>query len=138
MHSNRVGGEGLRAIGDCLPAMRGLSELHIGNYYDEASGTSIMQGLKDNRIMRTLLLESPIGEETPIEQMIDFYLRLNQSGRSLLEDPKCPVSFLPMLLERASQNCSTSGSPDVLYEMIRSKPSLLSDLPRVPAPIDPS
>eukprot|EP00536_Pseudo-nitzschia_multiseries_P008379 jgi/Psemu1/305677/fgenesh1_kg.211_\ len=143
--SNSIWNEGIEAFGDCLPKMKGLEELNVGDLYDTPAADSLLEGLKCNTRLSIIYLQLPICEEyhleddesidassqygcsnTSIEDEIDFFLRLNKSGRSLLHSrTPAPSSLWAEALGRANTNQKPNGSPDVLYHMIREKPDLL-------------
>ena len=143
--SNSIWNEGLEAFGDCLPEMKGLEQLNVGELYDTPAADALLKGLKYNTRLSALFLQLPICEEyfpesdegidgsshhsctTPVEDDIDFFLRLNKSGRSLLHSPtSAPSSLWAEALGKANNNLSEAGVPDVLYHLIRQKPDLLS------------
>jgi len=148
--SNSIWNEGMEAFGDCLPKMKGLEELNVGDLYDTPAADSLLKGLKCNTRLSILYLQLPIYEEnyqiendaasdgssqsqhscstttTPTEDDIDFFLRLNKSGRSLLHShtPAQP-SLWAEALGKANTNQKPDGVPDVLYHLIRENPDLL-------------
>lgn len=126
--SNGVGKKGLKAFGKCLPKMKGLEQLDAGDFYDIVAADAVLEGLKENTRLSELYFQSPISDclgSTSIELEMDFYIRLNKSGRSLLHSCDIPSSAWPTVLARASANHSESGSPDVLYHLLRQKPDLI-------------
>ena len=145
--SNSIWNEGLEAFGDCLPKMKGLEQLNVGELYDTPAADALLKGLKCNTRLSTLYLQLPICEEyyysdeydetadgcsnshsctTPVEDDIDFFLRLNKSGRSLLHSKvPAPSSLWAEALGKANSNQSIAGIPDVLHHLLRQKPDLI-------------
>jgi len=142
--SNSIWNEGLEAFGDCLPKMKGLEQLNVGDLYDTPAADALLKGLKCNTRLSTLYLQLPICEEyfsehdedpgasqkqgciTPVEEDIDFFLRLNKSGRSLLHSTiPAPLSLWAEALGKANDNQTAAGIPDVLYHLIRQQPNLI-------------
>jgi Leucine Rich repeat len=127
--SNDIGHQGLQAFGDCLPSMKALEELHVGDFFDSMAVEGLLEGLKRNTRLVTLNMQSPISEisgASPVEEELDFYLRLNKSGRSILQSsPKHSLALWPMAFEKANQNKHEAGNPDVLYHMLRAKPDVM-------------
>ena len=142
--SNSIWIEGLEAFGNCLPKMRGLEQLNVGELYDTPAADALLKGLKCNTRLSTLYLQLPICDEyyaeddenqdgysnhsstTPVEDDIDFFLRLNKSGRSLLHSTiPAPLSLWAEALGKANHNESAAGIPDVLYHLIRQQPDLI-------------
>jgi hypothetical protein len=127
--SNGVGKQGLKAFGKCLPEMKGLEQLDAGDFYDTVAAEAVLEGLKGNTRLSELYFQSPISEclgSSSVELELDFYIRLNKSGRSLLHSPDSPSSAWPTALAKASVNHSDLGSPDVLYFLLRQKPDLIA------------
>ena len=123
--SNSVGNVGLKAIGEQLPSMKGIESLSVGDFFDESSAYSVLEGLKKNTSLTVLHMESPVYDDETIEQEIDFYLRLNRSGRSILQTSSAPFALWPKVLQNANVHESESGSPDVLYYLLRQKPDIM-------------
>jgi hypothetical protein len=142
--SNSIWNEGLEAFGDCLPKMKGLEQLSVGELYDTPAANALLKGLKSNTRLSTLYLQLPVCEEyysehekntdgtlnqsctTPVEDDIDFFLRLNKSGRSILHSTvPAPLSLWAEALGKANHNHTTGGIPDVLYHLIRQQPDLI-------------
>lgn len=152
--SNSIWNEGIEAFGDCLPKMKGLEELNVGDLYDTPAVDSLLKGLKYNTRLSILYLQLPICEEnyqlendevtsdgssqsqhsscsstrtTPTEDDIDFFLRLNKSGRRLLHShtPAQPSLWAEALGKANTNQKQPDGVPDVLYHLIREKPDLL-------------
>lgn len=132
--SNNVGNPGLISFGEALPKMKGLKELHVGDFYDAFAAHAVLSGLQLNTKLTALYLQFPVCEEeesgqgcartSTVEERLDFYLRLNKSGRSLLH-AHSPSSLWPMVLEKSIENEHVAGYPDVLYCMLREKPDLM-------------
>lgn len=143
--SNSIWNEGLEAFGNCLPKMKGLEELNVGELYDTPAADALLEGLKCNTRLSTLYLQLAMCEEyyyseddegsddtsnqsftAPVEDDIDFFLRLNKSGRSLLHSrTPAPMSLWAEALAKANNNQTATGIPDVLYHLIRQKPDLI-------------
>lgn len=142
--SNSIWNEGLEAFGDCLPQMKGLEQLNVGELYDTPAADALLKGLKCNTRLSTIHLQLPVCEEyysqdeensdsesnrsftTPVEGDIDFFLRLNKSGRSLLHSTvPAPPSLWAEALGKANRNQAADGIPDVLYHLIRQQPELI-------------
>jgi Ran GTPase-activating protein (RanGAP) involved in mRNA processing and transport len=68
---------------------------------------------------------------TPVEDDINFFLRLNRSGRSLLNSSHAPTALWSTALEKATINQSETGVPDVLYHLLCEKPDLVNTTSRV-------
>jgi Ran GTPase-activating protein (RanGAP) involved in mRNA processing and transport len=122
--SNSIGSEGLQVVGAHLPKMKGLEQLHVGDFFDTVAADALLEGLKLNTRLSVLYMECPIYEEQCNEDKLDFYLRLNKSGRRLLQTSSAPVALWACALEKAGQNLSSQCSPDVLFHMLREKPDL--------------
>ncbi|VEU34798.1 unnamed protein product [Pseudo-nitzschia multistriata] len=143
--SNSIWNEGIEAFGDCLPKMKGLEELNVGDLFDTPAADSLLNGLKCNTRLSILYVQLPVCEDytvdddeasegssqcscsvSPIEKDIDFFLRCNKSGRSLLQSiTPSPSSLWAEVLGKANTNQTPSGVPDVLYHLIRERPDLL-------------
>lgn len=142
--SNNIWNEGLEAFGHYLPKMKGLEVLNVGELYDTPAADALLMGLKSNTRLSALYLQLPVCQEfyseedeysditsnpnstTPVEDDINFFLRLNKSGRSLLHSKKsAPLSLWAEALSKANKNQTTSGIPDVLYHLIRQQPELI-------------
>ena len=142
--SNSIWNEGLEAFGDCLPKMKGLEQLNVGELYDTPAADALLKGLRCNTRLSTLHLQLPVCEEyysefeessesdlhqnctTPVEDSIDYFLRLNKSGRSLLHSTApAPLSLWAEALGKANQNQTSTGIPDVLYHLIRQQPNII-------------
>lgn len=142
--SNNIWNEGHEAFGDCLPMMKGLEHLNVGELYDTPAADALLKGLKSNTRLSTLYLQLPVCQEfyseeeefsdsasdtnstTPVEDDINFFLRLNKSGRSLLHSKtSAPPSLWAEALGKANKNQTAAGVPDVLYHLIRQQPELI-------------
>lgn len=126
--SNHIGNEGLQAFGKYLPKMKGLEELHVDDLFDDFAAEDLIEGLKFNTRLTTLYIESPIYDHNWVERQLDFYLRLNRSGRSLFNSQNAPLSLWAAALEKANKNCHPRGTPDVLYSMLHQKPDLFDNI----------
>jgi Ran GTPase-activating protein (RanGAP) involved in mRNA processing and transport len=122
--SNSIGSEGLQVVGEFLPRMKGLEQLHVGDFFDTFVAEALLEGLKLNTRLSVLYMEYPIYEEPCLEDKLDFYLRLNKSGRRLLQTSSAPAGLWASALEKAGQNLSSQCSPDVLFHMLKEKPDL--------------
>jgi Ran GTPase-activating protein (RanGAP) involved in mRNA processing and transport len=126
--SNGIGKQGLKVFGHLLPQMKGLEQLDAGDFYDAIAAEALLEGLKFNTRLSVLYFQSPISEclgSSTVEDELDFYIRLNKSGRSLLHTPQGPASIWSAALAKANVNQSELGSPDVLYHLLREKPDLM-------------
>jgi Ran GTPase-activating protein (RanGAP) involved in mRNA processing and transport len=122
--SNSIGNDGLHAFGENLPRMKGLEQLHVGDFFDNQAAESLLEGLKLNMRLSVLYMESPVYDDEWMDDKLDFYLRLNKCGRSLLQAPDAPATLWPTALARANLNESAENYPDVLYYLLREKPDL--------------
>jgi Ran GTPase-activating protein (RanGAP) involved in mRNA processing and transport len=122
--SNAIGNEGLQAFGEFLPRMKVLEELNVGDFFDNVAAEALLEGLKLNTRLSVLYMESPVYDECWMEDKLDFYLRLNKSGRSLLQTSEAPTALWATALAKANLNESEQGSPDVLFYMLKEKPDL--------------
>ena len=160
--SNQVGNEGIKAFAKYLPQMKGLIQLNIGDHFTEEATKVMIEGLKHNTSLRDLYLESALvlcledEQSSPLDQEIEFYLRLNAAtaGRQCFraEHPAQPTTSCvgdygyashqesvptePMhpglwgnILEKAQKHSSDRDRPDVLYYLLRNKPELLLQPP---------
>jgi Ran GTPase-activating protein (RanGAP) involved in mRNA processing and transport len=126
--SNAIGFEGMQAFADHLPRMKGLEQLNVGMLLHDESKEALVQGLKRNLRLSVLEIEEPICEEfedvTGRDDM-NFYLRLNRSGRRLIQDPQVQPSLWAEILARTQELKRQDGTPDVLYFLLQKKPELL-------------
>lgn len=127
--SNGIGNHGLQAFGKRLPEMKGLEQLDAGDFYDTIAAEALLEGLKRNTRLSVLHFQSPVyecfGSTSSVEEELDFFRRLNKSGRSLLHAPEASSSLWPSVLAKACIYTSELGSPDVLYYLLRERPDLL-------------
>ena len=139
--SNHFGVAGLQTWGELLPQMRGLEHLHVGMVLDQAGVDALCCGLKTNVHLKELHMELAVHEEELADQLsscrndVDFWLRLNRSGRRVLLrddtgsiEPSVGSQAAPLGLcaKILSQADSYSGCvPDVLFYMLQEKPELL-------------
>lgn len=131
--SNAVGNLGMHAFADLLPRMKGLEQLNVGLLLDEEAAEALVKALEYNLSLSVLHMEQPIipveyGEEESSEDppplaAMDFFLRLNRSGRRLLREAKVRPGVWAHVLARATPN--RAGTPDVLYYLLKEKPELL-------------
>jgi Ran GTPase-activating protein (RanGAP) involved in mRNA processing and transport len=126
--SNAIGFEGMQAFADFLPRMKGLEQLNVGLLLHDETKEALVQGLKGNLRLSVLEMEEPIYEE--LEDVtgggdMDFYLRLNRSGRRLIQDPRVRPELWAKILARTQEHKRQDGTPDVLYYLLREKPELL-------------
>jgi len=130
--SNGIGTRGLIDFGASLPLMKGLEHLKVGDVFDMDAAAALLQGLKRNTRLSVLQLQSPICESCGIcsvEEKLNFFLRMNKSGRSILHSSDAtPSSLWSLALENANKNQHETGAPDVLYYMLRQKPDLIGSL----------
>lgn len=126
--SNQIGNEGLQSIGRALPGMKGLEELHMDDLFDDFAALDLIEGMKFNTRVTTLYIESPIFAHDWVESKLDFYLRMNKSGRSILYAPNAPLSLWAPAFAKANRNCNEKGAPDVLYTILRQKPEMFDSV----------
>ena len=146
--ANQLGNAGIIAFAERLPQMLGLTHLNLGDYFDNEAAAAVVQTIRFNTQLRVLYMESVLYDDERIEMEIDFYLRLNRSGRKVLSYSydhqrssngdgdyvrAFPVALWPRVLVRADyvgarSDCtgSTSCAPDVLFYLLREKPELFS------------
>lgn len=122
--SNGIGNAGLQAFGKLLPQMRGLEQLCVGDLFDDFAVQALLDGLKSNTRLSVLYIESPVYDNNCIEDELDFYIRLNKSGRSLFHDPNAPMALWAKAIGKANGNKSRAGTPDTLFQMLRQKPDI--------------
>jgi len=127
--SNAVSLEGIVSFAKHLPQMRGLSYLDIGMLLDDEAAKALESALQFNVSLNVLKIEKmpPDDSEESSASQMDFYLRLNRGGRRVfLEHELLATKALwPYVLEKANQNSSPCGAPDVLYHLLRITPDLL-------------
>ena len=151
--SNSVGPAGIQAFCDNLPKMDGLEQLNVGLLLDDSAANALASAVKDNLRLFVLHMEKAIYDESSGEfdgssgcrsssdDTLDFYLRLNRSGRRLLRDRNTVSPALwPHLL--AQTQCKEANNyesesrdevysakrnsiPDVLFYFLRQNPDLL-------------
>ena len=126
--ANDIHLDGLTALGTWLPQMKGVEYLDVGDVYNMDEAEALASGLERNTRLVTLFMESPsFGDSSTIESRIDFCLRFNRCGRSLLHT----VSNVPgglwlrSIAKACIQHRGPNGSPDVLYAILRGRPDLL-------------
>jgi Ran GTPase-activating protein (RanGAP) involved in mRNA processing and transport len=124
--SNAVGVDGMQAFANHLPRMRGLNQLNVGMLLDDQAAEALTDALKLNSSLSILHMEQPFEleeEEGAVKNKdLDFYLRLNRSGRRLLKDEKVDALW-PNLLSRTENGVT----PDALYYLLCEKPELVND-----------
>lgn len=124
--SNSSGFEGMQAFADHLPRMNGLEQLNVGLLLDDDTKEALVQGLKRNLRLSVLEIEQPIHEE--FEDVtcggdMDFYLRLNRSGRRLIQNHQVQPALWAEILACTQEHKRQDGTPDVLYYLLRENPS---------------
>ena len=129
--SNQIGTDGMRVWGELLPKMKGLEYLNVGDMFDMVAAESLLKGLEANTRLTILHMESPACDGTCLtESRMDFLLRFNRCGRSLLHSPvDVPPCLWATALAKASNYRSLKGCPDVMYAMLRERPDLF-ELPK--------
>ena len=115
----------------------------VGLLLDDWVEDVLVAALKHNIRLSVLYMEKPIVafEEDDEHQQsqaavdMDFYLRLNRSGRRLLRgennngaDTPTPIGLWSHLLAHAASNTNSVGTPDVLYYLLQEKPDLACGL----------
>ncbi|GKY98927.1 hypothetical protein MPSEU_000848500 [Mayamaea pseudoterrestris] len=132
--SNRFGMEGLRVMADLLPKMQGLKHLDLGSILDQEAANAFSYSLRTNVHLNTLSMELAIKEDgySQGDADLDFWLRLNRSGRRLLLNtesdtgkPSLCSDGLSARILAQSNNRLSPCIPDVLFYMLREKPELL-------------
>lgn len=126
VQSNHLGREGLLVLGQLLPDMKGLEKLIVGDVFDTVGAEALVQGLERNTRLVELHMESPAFDDlSGVESRLDFLLRSNKSGRSLLyaRDHFSP-SLWATALAKAGEHASPTGCPDVMYAIVRERPDL--------------
>jgi hypothetical protein len=126
MPSNQIGTDGMRAWGELLPKMHGLEYLDVGDVFDTVAAEALVRGLEGNTRLSVLHMESPAFDEScTTENTLDFLLRFNRCGRSLLHSRgDVPPKLWATALAKASDNRSPTGCPDVMYSILRERPDL--------------
>ncbi len=125
--SNHIDTEGMRAWGELLPQMKGLEHLNIGDIFDTGASKAILKGLERNTRLTTLYMESQgFDEPCTVDHELDYLLRFNKCGRSLIyAENDVPPMLWATALGKANENRSATGSPDVMYSILRERPDLL-------------
>jgi hypothetical protein len=129
--------------------MNGLESLNVGLLLDYKAEEALTRALKDNLRLSFLLMEKPVIEDTHddrdetnvhdssgnVNAAMDFYLRLNRSGRRLLRNHGSPAGLWAHVLENASAHARRVGSskavPDVLYFLLREIPEVSGKILKV-------
>jgi hypothetical protein len=127
--ANRLGNGAIRAFGESLPEMRGLKQLNLGDIFDNVGAMSILEGLRYNVELDTLLMESILFDDNAIAAEIELYLSANKIGRRILRDPQMSSSIWPLMFARANDH-ECGETPNALYYFIRQKPEVFSHLTR--------
>ena len=127
--SNSVGFEGMKSLAEYLPNMRGLEFLHVGLLLDESSVDAFAGALRHSHYLKILHFEQPCLLEhehsSPASSVIDFFLRLNRTGRQHIRQKKIESALWPYILVRGMENSSAVETPDILYYLLRENPELL-------------
>ena len=136
--------------------MQGFEQLNVGMLLDDWVEDVLVAALKHSIRLSILHMKKPVvvsfEEEDADEQLqqsqasvnMDFYLRLNRSGRRLLRDgcarnsnggggaddydDYTPIGLWSNLLAHAASNTNSAGTPDVLYYLLQQKPDLACGL----------
>lgn len=122
--SNSVGASGIEAFARYLPEMNGLEQLNVGMLLDDKAAEALASALKENLRLSVLYMEKAI-EDEQADKDLEFYLRLNRSGRRILRDKHAPPGLWADLLANASRYNREDGVPDVLHYLLREQPQLL-------------
>jgi hypothetical protein len=145
--SNSIGQEGMEAFAEHLPRMNGLESLNVGMLLNCKAEEALTLGLKDNLRLSFLVMEKPVVEEIGDDQdetdvddgsiasnnnsvnaVMDFYLRLNRSGRRVLRHYGTPSGLWALILAKSSAHArkvrGSAAVPDVLYHLLREIPEL--------------
>jgi hypothetical protein len=129
--SNAVGVVGMLTFAYYLPHMKGLEQLNVGLLLDDCAADALLEGLRRNHCLSELFMEKVYSmeeeEKEDLQQQkdIDFYLRLNRSGRRLLYDAQVETSLWSHVLSRAASDMGCDGAPDVLNYLVQAKPDLI-------------
>ena len=141
--------------------MKGLEQLKVGELYNTTTDAdSLLEGLKCNTRLSIIYIQLPTCEEsyyyqendkssssssndgdgssschsctTPVEDDINFFLRLKRSGRSFLTSSHAPGTLWSTTLGKtATIHQSKTGAPDVVYDLLHEKPDLVNTTSRV-------
>ena len=133
--SNSIGQEGMEAFARFLPKMDGLEQLHVGLLLDCKTEEALTIGLKSNLSLSILHMEKPVygeeegddDDEEEVNTDLNFYLRLNRSGRRLLRNGAPPALWSTILARTSDHSRIVKGNsiPDVLYYLLREIPEVL-------------
>ena len=140
--SNAIGCDGMLSFAEHLPRMKGLEQLNVGLLLHEQAAKALAAAVQCNMRLSVLHMEQVPEEENEqaTAQQMDFYLRLNRSGRRLLQQsdggagqtlPAVPLGLWTHVLAKSSRHSSPTGAPDVLHYWIRAKPELMDSACRV-------
>jgi hypothetical protein len=108
--------------------MKGLEQLNVGLLLHDDTKEALIRGLKGNLRLSVLEIEEAIHEEFEDATGggdMDFYLRLNRSGRRLIQDRQVKPTLWAEILARTQEHKRQDGTPDVLHYLLREKPELL-------------
>jgi hypothetical protein len=127
--SNSIGKKGIVTFAEHLPRMRGLEQLDVGFLLHDEAAQALVAALRFNVRLKVLHMEKVPEEEEdePSAIKMDFYLRLNRSGRRLLleNQGEVPLGLWAHVLAKAGRyHASPSGAPDVLHFLLQAKPEL--------------
>lgn len=119
----------LASFGSMLPNMQGLEYLNVGDIYSIEEVEALIDGLEKNTRLISVHLESPVFGEigSTAEARLDFLLRLNKCGRSLMHAAtEVPAGAWSHCIAKASL-CyrGPDECPDVLYSILRGRPELI-------------
>jgi len=114
----------LRAIGQQLPNIKGLTSLSIMNdNFDLHNLIVFMMGLEVNKSLTscTMATLSFLSKQSPMLALIKFYMDLNHSHRGdVIGQPNIPLALWPRILARTALH-----GVSVLFHFLREEPTLL-------------
>lgn len=109
---------GIEIFAHQLPQFCGLATLNIsGNAMSERAVESLVQGLKDNRILQSL---GPVDTSYSCSHMMEHYLDLNIAGRRAMQND-IPIAVWPQLLARAGcmSDNDCGRNENAIYSLLR-------------------
>jgi hypothetical protein len=110
----------MKAFAACLPRMRGLKTLDVGDdmpYVTSEAKDAFLNGLEQNTVLEHV---SFARGTNAFQARVQHLLELNRGGRRALAfQPPLPLNYWPRLLSKASKN------PNVLYFFLQEKSDAL-------------
>lgn len=137
--SNSVGCQGFLDFASQLPAMKGLEQLDVGLLLEEEAAEALTCALQRNLRLSTLHMETMdslcdeeafseegvgVGNSSRHGKELDFYLRLNKSGRRLLlreEEKQASPGLWAQVFAQSNNHRREDGAPDVLFYLLKEK-----------------